>query len=100
MPRSATSCQFTEQGSHCYYNHYPLNNHILEQVNENPYLGLNISDNLKWSSQVNKVCNKANSMLGFIRRNLKHCNKKFKETAYISLVRSFWTTQQQYGIPI
>ena len=68
--------------------HYSLDNHILEQVNENPYLGLNISDNLKWSSQVNKVCNKANSTLGFIRRNLKHCNKKFKETAYISLVRS------------
>jgi hypothetical protein len=33
-------------------------------------------------------CNKANSTLGFIRRNPKHCNKKFKETAYISLVRS------------
>ena len=67
---------------------YSLNNHILEQVNENPYLGLTISDNLKWSSQINKTCSKANSTLGFIRRNLKHCNKKFKETAYISLVRS------------
>ena len=33
------------------------------------------------------MCNKANSTLGFIKRNLKHCNKKFKETAYISLVR-------------
>ena len=33
--------------------------------------------------------NKTNSTLGFITRNLKHCNKKFKETAYISgLVRS------------
>ena len=40
--------------------------------------------------QINKMCNKASSTLGFIRRNLKHCNKKFKETAYIqvSLVRS------------
>ena len=35
------------------------------------------------------MCNKTNSTLGFITRNLKHCNKKFKETAYISgLVRS------------
>ena len=33
-----------------------------------------------------KICNKTNSTLGFIRRNLKHCNRKFKETAYISLV--------------
>jgi len=67
---------------------YSLNNHILEQVSENPYLGLTICDNLKWGPQINKICNKANSTLGFIRRNLKHCNEKFKETAYISLVRS------------
>ena len=60
---------------------YSLNNHILEQVNEKPYLGLTISDNLKWSSPINKMCNRANSTLGFIRRNLKHCNEKFKETA-------------------
>ena len=67
---------------------YSLNNHILEQVNENPYLGLTINDSLKWSSQINEMCNRANSTLGFIRRNLKHCNKKFKETACISLVCS------------
>jgi hypothetical protein len=66
--------------------HYILNNHILEHVQENPYLGVIISENLKWSTYINKICNKANSTLGFIRRNLKHCNRKFKETAYISLV--------------
>ena len=43
---------------------------------------------LKWPIQINKMCTKANSTLGFIRRNLKHCNKKFKEAAYLSLVRS------------
>lgn len=36
------------------------------------------------------ICNKTNSTLGFIRRNLKHCNRKFKETAYISLVCSLF----------
>ena len=70
--------------------HYILNNHILEHVQENPYLGVIISENLKWSTYINKICNKANSTLGFIRRNLKHCNRKFKETAYISLVRSLF----------
>jgi predicted amidophosphoribosyltransferase len=59
-------------------------------VQENPYLGVIISENLKWSTYINKICNKANSTLGFIRRNLKHCNRKFKETAYISLVRSLF----------
>ena len=70
--------------------HYILNNHILEHVQENPYLGVIISENLKWSTYINKICNKANSTLGFIRRNLKHCNQKFKETAYISLVCSLF----------
>ena len=68
--------------------HYSLEKHILEQVENNPYLGVLISSDLKWSTDINKICNKTNSTLGFIRRNLKHCKKKFKETAYISLVRS------------
>jgi hypothetical protein len=36
---------------------------------ENPYLGVIISENLKWSTYINKICNKVNSTLGFIRRN-------------------------------
>ena len=67
---------------------YQLNGQILQQVSENPYLGLIIRDDLQWSSHISKTCAKANSTLGFIRRNLKHCNESFKQTAYISLVRS------------
>ena len=71
---------------------YTLSNYVLEQVNENPYLGVIISDNLKWSSHINKLNNKVNSTQGFIRRNLKHCNKRFKETAFISLVLDYSCT--------
>ncbi len=67
---------------------YSLNNHILEQVSQNPYLGVIISDNLKWTTHISKICKRANSILGFVRRNLKHSSSSFKETAYISLVRS------------
>ena len=67
---------------------YSLNNHILQQMQDNPYLGAQISENLKWTTHINKVCNRANSILGFIRRNLKHSDRNFKETAYVSLVRS------------
>ena len=67
---------------------YSLNHHILEQVDENPYLGVIINANLKWSTHISKICNRANSILGFIRRNLKHSSESFKETAYSSLVRS------------
>ena len=68
--------------------YYSLDNHILQQVNENPYLGLTFSKDLQWSPHINKICSKANSTLGFIRRNLRKCNEAFKETAYIALVRS------------
>ena len=67
---------------------YQLSGLILQQVTENPYLGLIIRDDLQWSSHINKICSKASQSLGFIRRNLKHCNESFKQTAYISLVRS------------
>ena len=37
---------------------------------------------------LNKITNKSNSVLGFIRRNLKHENRDIKELVYTSLVRS------------
>ena len=49
---------------------YQLNGHILQKVTENPYLGLIIRDDLKWSTHISKTCAKANSTLGFNRRNM------------------------------
>ena len=49
---------------------YQLDGHILQQVPENPYLGVTISDDLKWSSHICKITKKANSTLGFLKRNL------------------------------
>ena len=48
-----------------------LNGHILEQIKNNPYLGLQISENMKWSTHINNTPKKkASSTLGFLRRNL------------------------------
>ena len=73
---------------HPYSSHYKLDNHILDKVEEYPYLGLTIHKSLKWASHIIKISNKANSVLGFIKRNLKHANRDLKELAYTSLVRS------------
>jgi hypothetical protein len=62
-------------------------------VQNNPYLGLQISDDLK--SYITNVTKKANSTLGFLRRNLKYCPKDCKKTAYISLVHARST--MEYG---
>ena len=67
---------------------YELDKHILQQVPENPYLGITISEDLKWTSHINKISRKANSTLGFLRRNLKHCTESCRKTAYLALIRS------------
>ena len=67
---------------------YTLNGHILQSVPQNPYLGLTISNDLKWSTHINSICSKASSTLGFLRRNLRHCSTDCRKNAYISLVRS------------
>ena len=55
--------------------HYRLDNHILEQDDEISYLGVTIHKNLNLVSHINKILNKANYVLGFTQRNLKHANR-------------------------
>ena len=52
--------------------HYKLGSHILGQVEGNPYIGVTIHHNLMWASDINKIYHRANSVLWFIKRNLKH----------------------------
>ena len=67
---------------------YSLCGQVLLEVDTAKYLGVNLSAELSWSPHVSGVCSKANSTLGFLRRNLRKCPPSLKETAYISLVRS------------
>ena len=67
---------------------YSLSGHILDTVHDNPYLGLQISDDLKWRKHIANTTNKACIALGMLRRNLKFLPKTHKTTAYVSLVRS------------
>lgn len=76
--------------------YYSLDNTILQEVQDNPYLGLQISNDLRWSVHINNVCKKANATLGFIRRNLRNVPEKCRKTAYIALVRSV----MEYGATI
>ena len=67
---------------------YSLNNETLEYVTTNPYLGITISNDLKWHSHISTITKKANSTLGFLRRNIRRCPINSKRTAYIALVRA------------
>ena len=67
---------------------YTLKGETLENVSSTPYLGVCLSETLEWEAYINKITSKANSTLGFLRRNLKACPPKLRETAYFSLVKS------------
>jgi hypothetical protein len=68
---------------------YKLDGHTLEQVPSNPYLGVQIQEDLKWKEHINNNVTKKDSFtLGFLRRNLQHCPIECRKTAYITLVRS------------
>ena len=66
---------------------YKLKGHVLEDTTLTKYLGVHISSDLKWNEQVSKITNKANSLLGFIKRNLKSANIETKTNAYKAIVR-------------
>ena len=67
---------------------YQLDGNTLQQVPKNPCLGVTISDDLKSKSHICKIIKKANSTLGFLIKNLKHCPLNSGMTACISLVGS------------
>ena len=66
---------------------YQLDNTILDQVSACTYLGVTISESLGWEEHVNTITPKANSRLGFLRRNLKGCSHTLKRMSYVTLVR-------------
>jgi hypothetical protein len=63
-------------------NRYSLKGHIFENVKEAKYLGVTLSSNLTWNTQICNITGKANKLLGFLRRNLKVRNETTKENAY------------------
>jgi ribonuclease P/MRP protein subunit RPP40 len=67
---------------------YTLGGHILQSVTSQPYLGINISEDLKWNTHINKICSRASSTIGFLRRNLRRSPKMCRLNAYTALVRS------------
>jgi len=69
-------------------NFYSLGEEVLKEVTFNPYLGILISNDLKWHTHIQSICKKSNSVLGLLRRNLRGCPQHCKRMAYTSLVRS------------
>ena len=66
---------------------YTLEGTVLGNVESIKYLGVTITNDLRWNTHISNVCTKANRTLGFLRRNLYACPQEVKEAAYKGLVR-------------
>ena len=66
---------------------YSMGTDVLETVSHHPYLGVELSSNLKWTHHINIIAARANKALWFIRRNLWRCPKSVKQQMYFALVR-------------
>ena len=49
---------------------FSLSNSTLQETNSHIYLGVELSQDLRWTNHINKTTVKANKVLGFIRHNL------------------------------
>ena len=80
MPFNTSKCTVmlvTEKRSNDIHNYTMLGN-ILDAVSDHPYLEITITENLSWSNHVTNKTKKANSVLGFVRRNLSSVSEKTK----------------------
>ena len=66
---------------------HTLEGTVLENVESIKYLGVTITNDLRWNTHVSNICTKANRTLGFLRRNLYSCSQEVKQAAYTGLVR-------------
>ena len=66
---------------------YKLHDQILTRVKSAKYVGVTLTDNMKWDQHINNICDKANRTIAFLRRNLSIGAISVKERAYFTLVR-------------
>ena len=78
MTFNAKKCylmNITRTRNHLTHN-YSLNNHTLQTVTREKYLGITISNDLNWSTHINTITNKCISKLGFLRRESPGSNPR------------------------
>jgi len=63
-----------------------MSNIPLDTVLEHNYLGIRLHHKLSWDPHVNYICNKANRLLGFLKRNLYNAPLQIKEHVYKQLL--------------
>ena len=87
QPVKCNMMQVTSKHSNKIQASYTLEVAVLENVDNIEYLGVTITNDLKWNTHISNICTKANRSLGFLRRTHFSCPRKVKEAAYKGMVR-------------
>ena len=87
QPAKCNMMQLTNKRSSKIQANYTIEGTVLENVESIKYLGVTITNDLKWNTRISHVCTKANRTLGFLRRNVYSCPPDVNEAAYKGLVR-------------
>ena len=66
---------------------YTLHGQTLKESNKAKYLGVTIDNKLDWKEHQNAMCNKANNVLAFLKRNLGKCPTNIKDKCYKAFVK-------------
>ena len=67
QPVKCNMMQLTNKRSSKIQANYTLEGTVLENVESIKYLGVTITNDLKWNTLISNVCTKANRTLGFLR---------------------------------
>ena len=76
QPVKCNMMQLTNKNLNKIQASYTLEGTVLENVDNIKYLGVTITNDLKWNTHISNICTKANRTLGFLRRTLFSCPPK------------------------
>ena len=77
----------TRRTKHKSYFEYSMGGQALPIISSSKYLGVVLSDSMKWSEHVNNITTSSRQTLGMLQRNLSNCSQNVRKTAYETLVR-------------
>ena len=66
---------------------YYIHGQKLEYSKSSKYLGVTITEDMRWTQHIDMLASKGHRSVGFLRRNFSSCSTKAKATTYTTMVR-------------
>ena len=96
LPFNISKCVVMHYGHNNKNISYYINGIPLAESDTERDLGVLFSTNLKWKNQVITACNKANQMLGRIKKSFTHFDYKLLQSLYLTFIRPLL----EFAVPV